>query len=147
VRCLDQTRQRNNNRKKVSSEMASDHRNLRTRTRMLAQALKIFWGKEHLVKISTQDKVIYFRGLQSLSSLHKIGWRSAEKISPFFQTCFFLRSAYVGFLCIWRRIVFASILLCILMQPISRSTCLNVSMRNLQDFNRDQCFQGPKSLL
>jgi uncharacterized protein YlzI (FlbEa/FlbD family) len=32
---------------------------------MLAQALQIFFGKEHLVKnqlISTLDKVIYFRG-------------------------------------------------------------------------------------
>jgi hypothetical protein len=54
---------------------------------MLAQVLQIFWGKEHLVKnrlISTLDKVIYFkekkiRDLQNLSSLHKIGWRSAEK--------------------------------------------------------------------
>jgi hypothetical protein len=32
---------------------------------MLAQALQIFLGKEHLVKnwlISTKDKVIYFKG-------------------------------------------------------------------------------------
>jgi hypothetical protein len=32
---------------------------------MLAQALQIFWGKEHLVKnwlIYTLDKVIYFKG-------------------------------------------------------------------------------------
>jgi hypothetical protein len=32
---------------------------------MLAQALQIFWGKEHLVKnrlISTLDKVIYHKG-------------------------------------------------------------------------------------
>jgi hypothetical protein len=58
---------------------------------MLAQVLKIFLGKEHLVKnrlISTLDKVIYFKGtifcgLQNISSLHKIGWRSAEKILPF----------------------------------------------------------------
>jgi hypothetical protein len=35
------------------------------RTSMLAQVLKIFFGKEHLVKnwlISTLDKVIYFKG-------------------------------------------------------------------------------------
>jgi hypothetical protein len=35
------------------------------RTSMLAQVLKLFLGKEHLVKnelISTQDKVIYFKG-------------------------------------------------------------------------------------
>jgi hypothetical protein len=58
---------------------------------MLAQILQIFFGKEHLVKnqlISTLDKVIYFKGtifqgLQNLSSLHKIGWRSAEKNRPF----------------------------------------------------------------
>jgi hypothetical protein len=50
---------------------------------MFVLVLKIFLGKEHLVKnwlISTLDKAIYFkgiisRGLQNLSSLHKIGWR------------------------------------------------------------------------
>jgi hypothetical protein len=49
---------------------------------MLAQVLQIFFGKEHLLKhwlISTLDKVIYF----------KIGWRTAENNSPFFQTYFF----------------------------------------------------------
>jgi hypothetical protein len=54
----------------------------------------IFGGKEHLVKhrmISTLDKIIFFkgtlfRGLQNLSSLHKIGRRSAEKnYLPFFK--------------------------------------------------------------
>jgi hypothetical protein len=48
---------------------------------MLALGLQILFGKEHLVKnwlISTLDKVIYFkgtffRGLQNISSLHKIG--------------------------------------------------------------------------
>jgi hypothetical protein len=43
----------------------SDHGNLRSRTSVLAQALHIFSGKEHLVKnwlISTIDKVIYFKG-------------------------------------------------------------------------------------
>jgi hypothetical protein len=42
-----------------------DHRNLRSRTSMLAQALQIFWGKDYLVKnrlISTLDNVIYFKG-------------------------------------------------------------------------------------
>jgi hypothetical protein len=71
-----------------------NHRNLRSRTSMLAWDLQIFFGKEHLVKnwlISTLDKVIYFKGtifqsgLQKLSSLHKIGWRLAEKIYPFFK--------------------------------------------------------------
>jgi hypothetical protein len=41
------------------------HRNLRTRTSMLAQVLQKFLGKEHLVKnrlIFTLDKVIYFKG-------------------------------------------------------------------------------------
>jgi hypothetical protein len=41
------------------------HRNLRTRTSLLAQVLQIFLGKEHLVKnelISTLDKVVYFKG-------------------------------------------------------------------------------------
>jgi hypothetical protein len=28
--------------------------------------------------------------LQNLSSLHKIGWRSAEKITPFFNNAFFV---------------------------------------------------------
>jgi hypothetical protein len=40
------------------------HRNLRSRTSLLAQVLQIFWGKEHLVKnrlISTLDKVIYYK--------------------------------------------------------------------------------------
>jgi hypothetical protein len=41
------------------------HRNLRSRTSMLAQVLQIFGGKEHLVKnllISTLDKLIYYQG-------------------------------------------------------------------------------------
>jgi hypothetical protein len=41
------------------------HRNLRSGTSMLAQALQIFLGKEHFVKnrlISTLDKVIYIKG-------------------------------------------------------------------------------------
>jgi hypothetical protein len=41
------------------------HRNLRSRTSILAQVLEIFLGKEHLAKnrlISTLDKVIYFKG-------------------------------------------------------------------------------------
>jgi hypothetical protein len=52
--------------------------------------LAIIWGKEHLVKhllIFTLDKVIYFKGtvfLQNISSLHKIGWRPAEKKLPGF---------------------------------------------------------------
>jgi hypothetical protein len=42
------------------------HRNLRSRTNMLAQVLQIIFGKEHLVKnrlISTLDKVIYYKGI------------------------------------------------------------------------------------
>jgi hypothetical protein len=40
--------------------------------------------------ISTLDKVIYYNGTfyraqQNLSSLHKIGWRPAEKIALFFN--------------------------------------------------------------
>jgi hypothetical protein len=56
---------------------------------MLALVLQIFLGKEHVVKnrlISTLDNVskeLFFRGVQNLSSLHKIRWRSAEKIPPF----------------------------------------------------------------
>jgi hypothetical protein len=50
-------------------------------------------GEKNLVKsllISTVYKVIYFigtfyRAQQNLSSLHKIGWRSAEKIAHIFQ--------------------------------------------------------------
>jgi hypothetical protein len=53
----------------------------------------------HFVKhwlISSIEKVLYFKGtilqgstyVQNLSSLHKIGWRLAEK-KNFFQTCFF----------------------------------------------------------
>jgi hypothetical protein len=59
---------------------------------MLAQVQQIFSGKEHLAKkwlITTLDKVIkkqFFSGLQNLSSLHKRGWRSAEKILPFSNT-------------------------------------------------------------
>jgi hypothetical protein len=59
---------------------------------MLAQVLEIFWEEKNPVKsllISTLDKVIYYigtfyRAQQNLSSLHKIGWRSAEKNSPAF---------------------------------------------------------------
>jgi hypothetical protein len=55
---------------------------------MLAQVLQIFFGKEHLVKKLADlpnrlgnllQRNIFFSGLQNLSSLHKIGWRSAEK--------------------------------------------------------------------
>jgi hypothetical protein len=71
----------------VRKPFSFHHRNLRSKTSMLAQVLQIVLGKEHLVKnrlISILDKVIYFKeqcfsGLQNLSSLHKIGWRSAEK--------------------------------------------------------------------
>jgi hypothetical protein len=60
---------------------------------VFALGLQIFMGKEHLVKnwlIYTPDKEIYFKGtffsgLQNHSSLHKIGCRSAENISPFFK--------------------------------------------------------------
>jgi hypothetical protein len=64
---------------------------------MSAQILQVFWGKEHLVKnwlISTLDKVIYFKGIIFQRSTKPLfasqkGWKSAEKISPFFQKCFF----------------------------------------------------------
>jgi hypothetical protein len=51
--------------------ICSHHRNIRSRTSMLAQVLHIFLGKEHLVKnwlISTLDKVIYFKGTFFLRS-------------------------------------------------------------------------------
>jgi hypothetical protein len=51
--------------------MSEWHRNLRSRTIMLAQVLQIFLGKEHLVKnrlISTLDKAIYFKGKHFLRS-------------------------------------------------------------------------------
>jgi hypothetical protein len=59
---------------------------------MFVRVLKKFLAK-NLVKnqlISALYKVVYlkelfFSGLEKLSSLHKIGWRSAEKISPFFN--------------------------------------------------------------
>jgi hypothetical protein len=61
---------------------------------MLAQVLQILLGKEHLVKnrlISTLDKVTYFKGTIFLwstkplfTSLHKKGWRPAEKKSLVF---------------------------------------------------------------
>jgi hypothetical protein len=47
------------------------HRNLRSRTSILAQVLQIFFGKEHLEKnwlISTLDKVVYFKGTIFLQS-------------------------------------------------------------------------------
>jgi hypothetical protein len=55
---------------------------------MLAKVLKIFLGKEHLVKhrlISTLDKVFCVKGtfFQQSTKLYKIGWRSAEKIALF----------------------------------------------------------------
>jgi hypothetical protein len=71
-----------------------DHRNLRSRTSMLAHGLaNIFW-KEHLVKnwlISTLDKVIYFKGtifqwstkpLFTSQNRVEISW---NKILPFFN--------------------------------------------------------------
>jgi hypothetical protein len=72
--------------------MAKNHRNLSARTSMFVRVLKKFLAK-NLVKnqlISALYKVVYlkelfFSGLEKLSSLHKIGWRSAEKISPFFK--------------------------------------------------------------
>jgi hypothetical protein len=78
----------------ASQRMHVTHRNLRTRPSMLGLAQQIFLGKEDLVKnrlISTADKVIYlkrnnFSGVyKNLSSLHEIGWRSAENILPFFK--------------------------------------------------------------
>jgi hypothetical protein len=59
-------------------------------------------GKKSLVKsllISTLDKVIYYigtfyRAQQNLSSLHKIGWRPAEKNLPVF---FNMRVLYLDF--------------------------------------------------
>jgi hypothetical protein len=60
-------------------------------------AISFLGGKEHFVNnwlISTLDNVIYFKWnkfsgayIYSLSSLHKIARRSAEKNYPFFQTC------------------------------------------------------------
>jgi hypothetical protein len=65
-----------------------EHRNLSTRTSKFAPVQQTFWAKETLVKsllISTLDKVIYYIGTIFLqSSLHKIGWRPAEKNSPIF---------------------------------------------------------------
>jgi hypothetical protein len=62
------------------------------------RSCKYFGGKTVCKKnglISTLDKVIYFKGtfftgLQNLSSLHKIGWRSAGKNSPFFSNMLLL---------------------------------------------------------
>jgi hypothetical protein len=72
-----------------------NHRNLTYRTSMLAQVLQMFLGKDNLVNnrlTSTLDKVNYYKGTifwQStkllFTSLHKIGWRSARKIIPFFK--------------------------------------------------------------
>jgi hypothetical protein len=71
------------------------HRNLCTRTSMFELLLQTFWAKKNLVKsllISTLDKVIYYKGNiftgLNKTSLHKIGWRPAEKIRPF-STCVF----------------------------------------------------------
>jgi hypothetical protein len=50
---------------KAAISIGLAHRNLRSKTSMLAQVLQIFWGKEHLVKnrvISTLDKIIYYIG-------------------------------------------------------------------------------------
>jgi hypothetical protein len=53
----------------------------------------IFWEKTPCKKLADlhpgqgnlgTSKEQVFSGLQNLSSLHKIVWRSAEKISPFF---------------------------------------------------------------
>jgi hypothetical protein len=60
------------------------------------------FGQKNLVKsllISTLDKVIYYigtfyRAQQNLSSLHKIGWRSAEKK---FARFFNMRVLYLDF--------------------------------------------------
>jgi hypothetical protein len=57
---------------------------------MLEQVLVIFLGKENLVKKflhpslgNYSSKEQFLRCLQNLSSLHKNGWRSAEKIALF----------------------------------------------------------------
>jgi hypothetical protein len=64
---------------------------------MFELLLQTVWAEKTLVKsllISTLDKVIYYiltfyRAQQNLFSLHKIGWRPAEKNSPVFSTCVF----------------------------------------------------------
>jgi hypothetical protein len=66
---------------------------------MFAIVLHIFLGQEHFLKtwlISTLEKAIYFkgtiffRGLQNLYPLHKIGWRSAEKNYLFYSNMLLL---------------------------------------------------------
>jgi hypothetical protein len=73
------------------SEISTLHR-----TSMFALVLLKFLDKEHLVKCRLSCNLIkiiftsqeHFKGVyihKDLSSLHKIGWRSAERISPFLQ--------------------------------------------------------------
>jgi hypothetical protein len=53
----------------------------------------MFWGKNPCKKLAdlhprqgnSLQKEPFFSGLQNLSSLHKIGWRSAEKNYPFLK--------------------------------------------------------------
>jgi hypothetical protein len=70
------------------------HRNLKTRTITLAQVMQIFFGERtpckrladlHPRQGNLLQREQFFIGLQNLSSLHKIGWRSAEKNIPFFK--------------------------------------------------------------
>jgi hypothetical protein len=63
---------------------------------MFELLMQTFWAKKNFVKsllISTLDKAInyigtFLQGSKILSLLHKIGWRSAEKIT-LFSTCVF----------------------------------------------------------
>jgi hypothetical protein len=70
-----------------------NHRNLSTRMSVFALVQQTFLAKKTVVKcllISTLAKVIYYKvyGTQQNPSLqHKMGWRPAQKISPFFSTC------------------------------------------------------------
>jgi hypothetical protein len=69
---------------------------------------KYFLGKEHLVNnrlISTLDKVIYLKGRIFSkvyeTSLHKIGWRPADKkIARSFNMCV-LGLKFLWWLCLW----------------------------------------------
>jgi hypothetical protein len=70
---------------------------------MLAQVLRIFFGKEHLVKnrlISTLDKVLYFKGTIFLRSTKRL-FTSKNRLETSWKNCpfFNMRLLDLRFLC------------------------------------------------
>jgi hypothetical protein len=59
------------------------------------RSCKYFWGKKHPRQGNLLQRNIFSAVYKtSLYYIHKIGWRPAEKNSPFFSTCVFYEDFY-----------------------------------------------------